>query len=104
MGGTDGGGGGELQHGPIQVLCFFRSFDVLSVEHLTWSQAKHDEHCTDVEPTGLVHTGQNQGPGFCSMPAISRSSRIRPAGTFLFFVKHIKNTVQLRVCPHCRSC
>ncbi len=92
-----------LQQGPVQLSYFVRSLDVFRDEHLTWSQAKHDEHCTDVEPTCIVHTGQNQGPGFCSIPAIIRSSRIRPAGSFLFFVNHIKNTVLLREDPHCRS-
>ena len=92
-----------LQQGPVQLSYFLRSLDVFRDEHLTWSQAKHVEHCTDVEPMCFVHTGQNQGPGFCSMPAINSSSRIRPAGNFLFFVKHIKNTVLLREDPHCRS-
>ena len=81
-----------LQHGPVQWLNLLRSFDVLNVVHLTWSQAKHLEHCTAVEPTDLVHTGQNQGPGFCSIPALIRRSQIRQAGFILFFVRQVKNT------------
>ena len=85
-----------VQHGPVQVVYFLRSLDVFSFEHLTWSQAKHLEHCTDVVPMDLVHTGQNQGPGFCSIPALIRRSRIRQAGFILFFVRQVKNTFQLR--------
>ena len=85
-----------LQQGPVQVMYFLRSFDVFSFEHLTWSQAKHLVHCTDVAPMDLVHTGQNQGPGFCSIPALMRRSRIRQAGFALFFVGQVKNTYQLR--------
>ncbi len=87
---------GVVQHGPVQCLNFFLSFDVLKPEHLTWSQFSHFEHWIDIAATLLVQMEQYQtrlsGPGFCSMPAISKSSRIRHAGVALFFVNQIKNT------------
>ena len=78
------------------------NFDVLKGVHLTWSQLLHLLHSTDVVPTFFEHTGQNQGPGFCSTPALMSRSRIRQAGIDLFFVRQIKNSV-LRDIPHCRS-
>ena len=87
-----------LQHGPYQVLSLLLCLDVLKPEHLIWSHSLQPEHSTDVEASILVHTGQNQGPGFCSIPALIRRSRMRLAGSS-FFVKDIKNTV-LRI-AHC---
>ncbi len=53
VGGLDG-----VQHGPVQCLNFFLSFDVLKPEHLTWSQFSQFEHWTDVEATLLVQMEQ----------------------------------------------
>ena len=92
-----------VQHGPVQVLYFLRSFDDLRPEHLTWSHFKQMEHSTETGESCLLHSEQNQvGPGFCSMPALISRSRIRHAGVVLFFVNQIKNTFQLRDFPHCR--
>ena len=76
----EGGGlGGDLmQHGPVQVLSFCRSLDDFNPEHLTWSHLKQLEHCIAVGDSGLTHSEQYQiGPGFCSIPARMRRSRIR---------------------------
>lgn len=101
-----GGGGGLLrggvgglfarwmQQGPVQVLNFLRSLDDFNCEHLTWSHPLHLLHSIKVPMILFVHTVQFQvGPGFCSMPARIRSSRIRHAGVALLFVGQIKNSV-----------
>ena len=104
LGGENLGGRGEpLQHGPVQVFSFLRSLDDLRPEHLTWSHLKQMEHSTDTGESCLLQSAQNHlGPGFCSIPALISNSQIRQAGVVLFFVNHIKNTVQLRNVPHCR--
>ena len=58
-----------------------------------WSQCEQLEHWTAVDVKIPLHMIQYQvlGPGFCSIPARMRSSRIRLAGDVLFLVKHIKN-------------
>ena len=33
-----------LQHGPVQVLSFFRSLDDFKLEHLTWSHCRQLVH------------------------------------------------------------
>ena len=100
---VEGGVGGcLLQQGPIQAGCFSLALVDGSSEHLMWSHPLHFVHCTDLGPSLFVHTGQNQGPGFCSTPALMSRSRIRQAGLVLFFVKHTKNSVQ-RNRPLCQS-
>ena len=97
------GGVVGVQHGPIQMFLGL-ALDVFSLEHLIWSHPLHLEHRTDVLVICFEQTGQNQctGPGFCSTPALMSRSRIRQAGSALFFVRQIKNSV-LRDIPHCRS-
>ena len=82
-----------MQQGPVQDVNFLRSFADFNCEHLTWSHPLHLLHSTHVAMIFLLQTVQNQaGPGFGSIPAISRSSRIRLAGLVLLFVKHTKNS------------
>ena len=69
-----------VQQGPIQVGFFILALVDGSSEHLMWSHPLHFVHCTDLGPSLFVHTGQNQGPGFCSTPALMSRSRIRQAG------------------------
>ena len=54
-----------------------------------WSQCEQLEHWTAVDVKISLHMIQYQvlGPGFCSIPAINRRSRIRLAGVSLFFVR-----------------
>ena len=95
MGGDVGVGLGVrcVQQGPVHDVNFLRSFEDLSCEHLTWIQPLQVLHSTHVVMILFVHTAQNQaGPGFCSIPAISKSSRIRHAGLVLLFVEHTKNS------------
>lgn len=80
-GGDDGRGGLlGVQQGPVHCVNLFLSLAFLSLLHLMCSHCKQLEHCTEVAFTGMLQTEQGQGPGFGSMPAISKSSLIRLAG------------------------
>jgi hypothetical protein len=69
---------GCVQQGPVQLLYFFLSFEVLRPEHLTWSQPKQDVQSIAVLYSGRnfeqMVQGQMSGPGFCSIPARISSS------------------------------
>ena len=76
VGGGVGGGGegdGARQHGPVQLGCLRRSLRLLSRLHLRCNQLVQEVHCTDLSFLSfslILQTEQNQGPGFCSIPAI----------------------------------
>ena len=84
------GGGGVLQLGQIQLGIFFLSLADLSWEHLRCIQFKHLVQRKEVclSETFFLQGGQIQlGPGFCSIPALIRSSLSSPAGRVFSFVK-----------------
>ena len=104
VGGDLGWLGVHLGHS--QVFNLDRSLADFSPEHLMCNQSLQCEHCTEVAASFLWQMGQMytepwRGPGFCSIPAMRRSSRMRQAGNTSDFVELVKNTLQRR--SLCRS-